>query len=179
MIFSDYLAKQNDAMQGISPEKVDSFLTGLQGLRDENRFLWVAANGGSASTASHFVGDLVKTVKGHGSKSLKTIALSEMAALQTAYANDESFESAMGSSLLDLANPGDGLMIISVSGLSPNLLAAASAARERGVRVFSLVGQRGQDLADTSDYSILVDSNDYQIVENAHVILMHWFAKAL
>jgi D-sedoheptulose 7-phosphate isomerase len=179
MIFSEYLAKQDTAMQSIPVEQVEGFLAALQQLRDDNKFLWVAGNGGSASTASHFVGDLVKTVKGHGSKSLKTVALSEMTALQTAYANDESFESAMGASLLDLSNPGDGLLIISVSGLSPNLIAAASAARERGVKIFSLVGQRGQALAEESDYAILVESNDYQIVENAHVILMHWFAKAL
>jgi D-sedoheptulose 7-phosphate isomerase len=102
-----------------------------------------------------------------------------MIAMQTAFGNDDSFESAFALSLRNYAKTGDAVMVLSVSGLSPNLLAASRAAIDMGLTLFSIVGVRGKDLAAKSDFALIVDSDDYQVVENTQMSLIHWFVKAL
>jgi hypothetical protein len=50
---------------------------------------------------------------------------------------------------------------------------------DMGLTLFSIVGLRGKDLAAISDFALTVDSNDYQVVENAQMSLIHWFVKVL
>jgi phosphoheptose isomerase len=66
-----------------------------------------------------------------------------------------------------------------VSGSSPNLLKAAESASGIGMQVLSMVGKNGAPLAELSADSIVLDSDDYQVVENLHVTLMHWMVKEL
>jgi D-sedoheptulose 7-phosphate isomerase len=177
--FGKYCELNSQALNGVSESKLNQALVILRKLREERRTLWVIGNGGSASTSSHFVADLNKTILPSGNGSVRTIALAEMIALTSAYANDESFESGFSLMLENLAQPGDCLMIISVSGTSPNLLKAKDFAYNSGLNLISLVGSRGVDLGDQSTVGIVVPSEDYQIVENAHVAIMHWFVKAI
>jgi D-sedoheptulose 7-phosphate isomerase len=78
-----------------------------------------------------------------------------------------------------LARSGDAVLILSVSGTSPNLVAAHDTAQKNGIETACIVGKGGSDLAKACDYSILLDSKDYQLIENAHVSIMHWFVKVL
>jgi phosphoheptose isomerase len=99
--------------------------------------------------------------------------------MQTAFANDESFKDAFALTLDLYAEERDALLILSVSGLSPNLLAASQSAFRRNIDVFAIVGIRGKELAENSDHSLVIESDDYQIVENAQMSLIHWFVKRL
>jgi phosphoheptose isomerase len=47
------------------------------------------------------------------------------------------------------------------------------------MQVLSMVGKNGAPLAKLSSDSIVLDSDDYQVVENLHVTLMHWIVKEL
>ena len=179
MDFTGYVAANSGALSAIENSTIELFVNGLDSLRRNGKTLWVAGNGGSAATASHTVADLTKTITSSGDSGLRSIAISEMVSLQTAFANDESFEQAMSRTIQMVGSEGDGLLVISVSGLSPNLIAAANEAKAKGLTLFSLVGSRGVSLARDSDFAILVPSEDYQIVENAHMALIHWFVKAL
>lgn len=174
-----YLDSNDSSLRKINPEKINLFIDHLRRVRDSKGKVWVLGNGGSASLASHAVADFGKTVKQGGATPIFTIAGSEFVSMQTAYANDLSFESGFSSMLRDFGATQDAVWIVSVSGQSPNLLSAVDAAREKGMCVLSTVGQRGEELARESDVGILIDSNDYQVVENAHLVLMHWFTKAL
>lgn len=177
--FSSYLDENLKVLGGVPDSVVEEFVQVLSQVRDSGGTVWCLGNGGSATLASHAVGDFAKTSKQHGAKPLFAIAPSEMTALQTAYANDESFEDAFSSTLYDFAEARDAVWIISVSGTSPNLLKAAKAARAKGARVLSTLGIRGKALCLESDVGIEIPSDDYQVVENAHVVLMHWFTKQL
>jgi D-sedoheptulose 7-phosphate isomerase len=177
--FAEYVELNQKALGEIPRSAIDRFTEGLSAVRLRDGTLWVAGNGGSAASASHAVADFGKTVTGNGSSALRTIALSEMVAMQTAFSNDDSFESAFALSLRNYAKKGDAVMILSVSGLSPNLLAASRVAMDMGLTLFSIVGLRGKDLAAISDFALTVDSNDYQVVENAQMSLIHWFVKVL
>ena len=69
--------------------------------------------------------------------------------------------------------------MISVSGRSPNLVKALEVANSLGMRSSAWVGTRGAGLVDKVEHLVVFDSDDYQIVENAQVSLMHWITKEL
>lgn len=78
--------------------------------------VYVCGNGGSASTANHFVNDLVKMCK------IRAYSLCSNEALLTAYANDDSFDNVFVDQLKVYAEPGDLIILISTSGRSSNIL---------------------------------------------------------
>jgi len=179
MNFESYVIEHSSALEKVSQDTLGRFSLSLGGVRESGETLWVAGNGGSSATASHAVADFTKTVTQDGKKGIKAVALSEMVSLQTAFANDVSFIDAMSETLKLVGREGDALLLFSVSGQSPNLLKAAEAATGIGMGVLSIVGKHGSPLADLSTNSIILESDDYQVVENLHVTLMHWLVKEL
>ena len=179
MSWYEYLEQNDQALRGIPVEQVSRFVVELKNARKRGATCWVLGNGGSASAASHAVADFGKTSKSIGAPPLFTLAPSEMSSMQTAYSNDISFEKGFASTILDFAKKGDLIWIISVSGKSPNLIKAADAATSMGLTILSTVGAAGQGLASKSNVGIVIPSSDYQVVENAHITLMHWFTKEL
>lgn len=180
MNFDEY-AKANDrALQGVSKSDLSHVEEIFLEARSRGALVVFFGNGGSAASATHAVGDFTKTAKaGRKSGGVRSMSFSDSLSLFTAYSNDFSFEDAGAHMLEDFAAEGDVLVLISVSGSSPNLVNAARAARNLGVTVISLVGQNGSRLGDVSDAALFVPSSDYQIVENAHMSLIHYFTKVL
>jgi len=179
MNFNEYLELNSRVAGSIPSQVLNEFLSGLARVRDSGRTLWIAGNGGSSSTASHAVVDFVKTATSFGSNPLRSSALSEMISLQTALANDIAFEDAFAASVDFLAEPGDAVLILSVSGTSPNLLRLVESAKNQNLAVFAVTGTKGKDLCTNADFGICLESEDYQIVENLHLLLIHWFTKQL
>lgn len=137
----------------------------------------IAGNGGSAANASHMAVDLSKAALGRppraGMPRVRALALSEATATLTAWANDDAYERAFAEQITTLAGAGDAILLLSVSGHSPNIVAAAQAARDAGARVFALLGGDGGVARALADHSIVVRSDDYQIVEDAHLAINH------
>lgn len=177
--FREYFSETKQAIDSIPLASLEKLRDQLREVAAQGSTLWVAGNGGSAATSSHFVADLAKTAKGFTGNSIRTIALHELQSLQTAYANDISFEEAMSLTLYDFMAKGDQLLILSVSGRSPNLLKAQRSCQKLGMKSMCIVGARGSKLARACDASVQIQSEDFQVVENAHVILMHWLARTL
>jgi phosphoheptose isomerase len=69
--------------------------------------------------------------------------------------------------------------MFSVSGTSPNLVSATRMASDLGLKVATVVGSSGENPPLRPDCMVVVGSRDYQIVENAHVTVMHWLTKRL
>lgn len=176
MNFGDYLDLNFSAFKEINHSNLDLALTQLKPLKASDNSLWVVGNGGSASSASHFVADLNKTIL-TGGDSIKTIALSEMVSLTTAYSNDVSFEDSYSEMLKHFAKPGDVLLVLSVSGKSPNLVKCVETAISMELKTMCIVGKNGQNMSDQCGVGIVINSTDYQIVENAHILIMHWIVK--
>jgi D-sedoheptulose 7-phosphate isomerase len=177
--WADYLAQNFDIQNSLDTSDLKAVENLISSTRTESKTIWVLGNGGSAATASHFVADLVKTTKQFSGNSHKTIALHELQSLQTAYANDVSYGSAFAETLRDLSSPGDLILIISVSGTSKNLVEARNVADELELKSACIVGQAGIGLKSRCDAGVVIPSFDYQVVENWHTILLHWFAKTL
>jgi D-sedoheptulose 7-phosphate isomerase len=133
--------------------------------------LWVG-NGGSAALASHFAVDVCNA-------GIRSTAFND-AALLTCFGNDFGYEQVFSRPLALFAAPGDVLVAISSSGRSPNILAAARTARERGCAVVTLSGFAPDNpLRALGDWNFYVPSSGYGPVETVHAILCHALVDAL
>ena len=106
-------------------------------------------------------------------------ALGSGAAELTAIANDTGFGQVFARPLVALASAGDMFVAISTSGASPNVVAAAEAARQVGCLVVTLTGADGGALAELGDISLRVPSNSTARVQEMHGLFLHAVAEAV
>lgn len=137
------------------------------------RFIWVCGNGGSAASAAHVGCDFGKTASVKGAKRLKCVSLADNTAYMTAIGNDLSFDETFSRQLENVVAKGDVVILISGSGNSGNLVAAAKLARKRGAKVVSLLGFDGGRLKALSDEILLVPSDQYGVIEDLHMAIAH------
>jgi len=173
-----YLAEASRVLGNIEIEPLARAITTLAEARARGGTIFTAGNGGSAATASHLALDLQKAVRPDG-RGTRAVALSDSVGLITAWANDASFERVFAEQLAVLARPGDALVVYSVSGSSPNLVALMDVARERGVVTVALLGGDGGRVGTMADHPVVVRSPDYGWVESAHLVLEHVIVYAL
>ena len=129
-------------------------------------------NGGSLCDAQHFAEELSGRYR-QDRPALAAIALTDAAHL-TCVANDYGFEFVFSRYVQALGRPGDVLLAISTSGLSPNVLRAAEAAKAAGMLVVSLTGKDGGALAGLSDVEIRVPHTGYaDRIQEVHVKVIH------
>jgi D-sedoheptulose 7-phosphate isomerase len=141
--------------------------------------IFLIGNGGSAATASHFVCDLAKGVRGGQQPPFRAISLTDNMPLITAWGNDTSYERVFAEQLAPLARSGDVVILISASGNSPNVLLAAQTARVARAQTIALTGRSGGRLAQIVDLSVHVPSDHIEQVEDAHVVIAHSVCVAL
>ncbi|MGI4762083.1 MAG: D-sedoheptulose 7-phosphate isomerase [Janthinobacterium lividum] len=129
-------------------------------------------NGGSLCDAQHFAEELSGRYR-QDRRALAAIALTE-ASHMTCVANDFGFEFVFSRFVEALGRPGDVLLAISTSGNSPNILRAAEAARAAGLKVVSLTGKDGGQLASLSDVEIRVPHFGYaDRIQEVHIKVIH------
>ena len=147
----------------------------LQVARESGAMVYVAGNGGSAATASHWVNDLGKATKQWGCTPMRVMCLSDNTSWLTALANDEGYDRVFAGQIENFAQTGDVLVVISASGNSTNLVRAVELAKSCGVVTIGLLGFDGGILKGmVDDYVWLPTENGaYQLVEDAHSILCH------
>ena len=90
----------------------------------------IAGNGGSAADAQHLAAELVGRFERERPE-LAAIALTTDSSILTAVANDYGYDEVFARQVRALGQTGDVLVAISTSGDSPNVLAAARAARRK------------------------------------------------
>ncbi|MGB6501326.1 MAG: SIS domain-containing protein [Thermoplasmata archaeon] len=141
--------------------------------RSEGRTIYFFGNGGSASTASHFVVDIGKaTIRGDG-KRFHCLALVDNVESVTAWANDADYSRVFSEQLKGLAQAGDVAVGISGSGNSPNVLEGVRIARALGLATVGLTGMGGGKLKELVDVPLVVPSNSMQHIEDLHLLVCH------
>jgi D-sedoheptulose 7-phosphate isomerase len=134
--------------------------------------LLVAGNGGSAAEAQHLAAELVGKLRDDRTP-LSAIALCADSSAVTAISNDYGFEELFARQVRGHGRSGDILIVLSTSGHSPNLLAAARAAREAGLHTWALTGPTPNPLADLCEEAVTCPSEDSQIVQELHLASIH------
>lgn len=139
----------------------------------------VAGNGGSCSDAEHFAGELICTFNDRNRKGISAIPLTSHSSAITAWANDFSFESYFERQIISNGQEGDILFLLSTGGgnlenkASLNLVFAANKAKEKNLKVISLVGKNGGELKKISNICIHVLEKETSIIQEAHMSILH------
>jgi len=119
--------------------------------------LLVAGNGGSAAEAQHLTAELVGRF--HGDReAFSAIALTAETSSLTAIGNDYGFDQVFARQVRAHARSGDVLLLLSTSGESENLVAAAEAARAASATVWAMTGAAPNRLALAADESICLEA---------------------
>lgn len=170
-----YRAKLVHALSTIDVDAVGRAIEILAAARDANRHIFLCGNGGSASTASHFVTDMVKGASYNRQPRFRIMALTDSMPTITAYSNDVGYECIFAEQLKNFAQAGDVFIAISGSGNSPNLLCAMEYANSIGCETIALTGRDGGKLGPMAKLEIRVAEPHMGRIEDAHLIICHMF----
>ncbi|HEV7991805.1 MAG TPA: SIS domain-containing protein [Gemmatimonadaceae bacterium] len=172
-----YAHDLEQALEQVSDSALDEASRVIGSAVSAGRRIFVAGNGGSAAIADHLCCDWTKGTHSEGLPPLRTHSLASNVALLTAIANDFGYDAVFSRQLEMLGSAGDVLLLISSSGNSPNVVAAAESAKAMGITTIGLTGFSGGALAARADISLHVPYANYGLVEDCHQILMHTFGQ--
>lgn len=175
---TQYIDKQSDLLANLPTDQILELVEIFKKAWSEDRQIFVCGNGGSAANASHFITDLSKGASDVLSKPFKGMSLNDNVAWMTALGNDRSYADIFVRQLNNFAKAGDLLMVMSVSGNSPNLVKAVSWANDKGLKTIALVGGYKGALADLASFTIVVADEHYGRVEDAHMTICHMICYA-
>ena len=166
-------------LASLPQEPIKEVIMMLHDARINNRQVFIMGNGGSASTASHFVCDLAKNTRKEGFPHFRVIGLTDNMALMSAYGNDEGYENVFVQQLASFVQPKDVVIAISTSGNSPNVLEATKLANDRNARTIGFTGFDGGQLGNMVDINLHVPSDNIEQVEDIHLMYEHLICTVL
>ena len=188
----DYLKKMEErypALLAVSKEVNEAYEIMKNSYENGGKLL-ICGNGGSASDSEHIVGELMKgffklrpipaeeqEAIGEMGKylqgALPAIALTNHAALSTAFLNDVHPGMVFAQQVYGYGQAGDVLMALTTSGNSVNVLNACDVARAKGMKVIGLTGRDGGKLKDKCDCCIIVPSDITADIQEYHLPIYH------
>lgn len=140
-------------------------------IRNGNKLV-ICGNGGSASDALHFAGEIVgRFQKERGA--WPAVVLNADVATMTAIANDYGYDDVFARQAAGHVNAGDVFIGISTSGNSENVYRAVEVARKKGAKTAALLGKDGGKIGKQVDYSIVVPCMTTARVQESHITLIH------
>ena len=135
----------------------------IRSLKNKNKIIFFG-NGGSAAICNHFAIDFSKNLK------IKTMTFND--ASITCLANDYGYENWITKAIELHALKDDLIVFISSSGNSPNHLKAARYCKKKKIFSISYTGFIKNKLSKITNLSLIVNSKNYNIIENCHSIWM-------
>ena len=140
--------------------------------------MYVCGNGGSAADAQHIAGELAGRFR-RERRPLPCVALSTDTSVLTAVGNDYSYEDIFSRQVEALAGAGDVVWALSTSGNSPNVLKAASAARQAGATVIAMTGAGGGRLAEAAEFCFRAPADRTDLIQLLHQLAYHIICELL
>ncbi len=172
--FSDrYIEQLKNLLDGFPHEQFEEIGKTLLNAYENERQVFIMGNGGSGTTASHFVCDINKGSCFGREKRFKVICLNDNIPSVLAYANDLSYADIFVEQLKNFLQRGDVVIGISGSGNSENVLKALYYAKNKGAKTIGLSGYNGGKLAQVVDIPFVALIDDMQKVEDVHMIVVH------
>lgn len=175
-----YVTYLSKILSDLDHNAINSFSKLLLKARKNNNQIFFAGNGGSASTASHFINDLgADVLKANGkkkiTKSFRVLSLNDNVATITAISNDIGYEEVFSRQLEVYGKANDILVVISASGNSKNLIRAVLKAKKMKIITIGLLGFDGGKLMKLVDLSIKTNTNinEFGPTEDSHLIVCH------
>jgi D-sedoheptulose 7-phosphate isomerase len=129
-------------------------------------------NGGSMCDAMHFAEELSGRFR-NDRPAYGAVAISDPSHL-SCVGNDYGYDAVFSRYVEAHGNPGDVLVGITTSGTSGNVVAAAKAARERGMQVIALTGKPDTPITALADVAIVTPGGRYaDRVQELHIKVIH------
>jgi len=180
LLGTDHVAALGAALAGLAADaaRIDALGRRLAAVLAGGGRCLVAGNGGSAAHAQHLTAELVGRYRTER-RPLAAVALHADTSTFTALVNDYPPVDVFARQVEAFGRPGDILLCLSSSGRSPNLLAAADAARGGGLAVWALTGPAPNPLADRADELVAVDAPYAATVQEIHQVVVHLLAAAV
>ena len=174
-----YISLLQQTLDRLPNDLIAQVIDILHRARMNGKQVFIMGNGGSASTASHFVCDLAKNTRNNSLPHYRVIGLTDNMAIFSAYANDEGYENVFAQQITNLVNPEDVVIGISASGNSPNVLKAILEAKKSNAITIAFTGFDGGRLGQMVDINIHVNSDIIEHVEDIHLVLEHMIVKTI
>jgi D-sedoheptulose 7-phosphate isomerase len=168
-----YIKGVQETLDHLPFDVINEVIKILYEARLKRRLVIIMGNGGSASTASHFVCDLSKNVKKERLPDFKVIGLTDNMAIFSAYANDEGYENVFARQLTNFVQPEDIVIAISGSGNSMNVIKAVELANSMHAITIGMTGYNGGKLGKLVKYHINVPGDCMEQAEDIHLIIEH------
>ena len=184
----NYLAEARKVAEDLSVEDIDKAVQLLFEVWQRGSRVFTCGNGGSASTATHFACDLVKTTAVPGKRGLRAECLNDNIPLMLALINDDGLDNLFYEQLKTKFQEGDVLICVSVHGgagkdkaglWSQNLLKAMTYVKEMGEMTIGLSGFDGGPMKDIADVCIVVPVDSTPHVESFHLVVEHLICASL
>ena len=135
--------------------------------------LFSMGNGGSSCDAAHVAVEFLHPITA-GRPALTAIDLTADRTMITAVGNDVGFEHVFVRQVIAQARQGDGLIGLSTSGNSDNLVKAFVKAKEMGVKTVGLAGMSGGEMATIGlDHCLVVETDSIHRIQECHVTIYH------
>lgn len=173
--FTEYREKLDNLYEQIDFDILEKITSIIIDAYKNGNTIFIAGNGGSAATASHYQVDFGFFVRYFKKKRLKVRSLTDHTPLISAIGNDNGFEYIFYEQLRDHFMPGDTLISISASGNSMNLIRAIDFVNESKGTSIGLVGFDGGKLKDACSIVLFTPNpkGDYGPIEDLHMSLCH------
>ena len=169
---NNYLEYLTELISQLDRKEIGNFADLLLKSRDSGSTTFFLGNGGSASTATHFVNDISLGSR-QFKKPFRAISLCDNQAVITAIANDEGYENIFLQQLQTLAKPEDTIVCISASGNSKNLIKAIEYAKDNNLYIVGLTAFDGGYLRENCDLNIHAPTKigEYGPAEDLHMVV--------
>ena len=194
--YIEQLLQRHPAL-AVCADSINAFYNELSAVFKRDNRAYLCGNGGSASDAEHWAGELLKgfylkrplnaeQLAGFPDDTgkrlqdaLPAIPLLGFTALRSAVANDMAGDLDYAQLTWALGRPGDALIGISTSGNAGNVNYAASAAKARKMKVLGMTGQGGGKLAQAADICIKVPASKTHEIQEYHLAIYHALCLAI
>lgn len=164
---------------------------------ENDNFLYLCGNGGSAADCEHIAGELLKSFKCKRELSfdlknkfkqfsndgkelaqklecgLRVIALTSHPSFSTAFANDVDASMIFAQQLLALSKKDDVVLGITTSGNAQNIKKCFITAKVKGLKTVLLTGKSGGACAEFADCIIKVPETETFLIQEKHVAIYH------
>ena len=167
-IIDEYITQEQSAIQAIPTNEVLHAVTAIWETYTNNGTIFTFGNGGSAATASHLSGDLVKGLSMPNKDRFKSICFSDNATSVFAISNDINFESVFVEHAKNFANASDILIGFPAAEILRISFKAIEYGNHIGATTIGVSGFDGGALKSAASISIHVPINDMEIAEDCH-----------
>jgi D-sedoheptulose 7-phosphate isomerase len=142
------------------------------------RKLIAFGNGGSATQASHLVGELIGRFSKVPRRPLPAIALGADSGVVTCLGNDFGYDSLFWRQVEALAQPGDVAIGFTTSGQSENVLRGLAMAGKKDAVTIALTGEAGLSM-EVAKHVLKVPSTSTACIQEVHLMILHMWCFAI